>query len=111
MLVINHIEPVGLIAENGSDLAKAFCNLYFVQAVNEIADQNDIEAIHFMGSVAGQSLSFMFQKVSIDQLDSILEQIKSHVITSAGVVEAQEQSHSAKPCHSQHNHPIKEIAG
>lgn len=93
MLVINHIEPIGLIAESGSELAKAFCNLYLVQAVNEIADQNDIEAIHFMGSVAGQSLSFMFQKVSIDQLDSILEQIKSHVITSAGVVEAQEQSH------------------
>jgi len=24
MLVINHIEPVGLIAESGSELAKAF---------------------------------------------------------------------------------------
>ena len=38
MLMINHIEPIGLIAENGSDLAKVFCNLYLVQAVNEIAD-------------------------------------------------------------------------
>ena len=35
MLVINHIEPVGLIAESGSELAKAFSNTYFNQAANE----------------------------------------------------------------------------
>lgn len=85
MLTINHIEPIGLIAENGSDLAKVFCNLYLVQAVNEIADQSEIEAIHFMGSVAGHTLCHMFsQNIKLDQLDSVLAQIRSYVIQTQG---------------------------
>ena len=84
MLVINHIEPVGLIAESGSELAKAFSNTYFNQAANEIADQDEIEALHFMGSVAGHALSQMFQNLDIKQLDSVLAQIRSYVIQEQG---------------------------
>lgn len=75
-LVISHIEPVGLIAENGTELAKAFSNTYFNQAANEITDQSEIEALHFMGSVAGHALSQMFQNLDIKQLDSVLAQIR-----------------------------------
>lgn len=84
MLVINHIEPLGLIAESGSELATAFCNLYFVQAVNQIAEQNDLEATHFMGSVAGCALAHMFQDIPLNQLDSVLSQIRSFVIQVRG---------------------------
>ena len=80
LLKISHIEPVGLIAESGSDLAKAFSNTYFNQAANEITDQSEIEALHFMGSVAGHALSQMFQNLDIKQLDSVLAQIRSYVI-------------------------------
>ena len=84
MLVISHIEPVGLIAENGTELAKAFSNTYFNQAANEITDQSEIEALHFMGSVAGHALSQMFQNLDIKQLDSVLAQIRSYVIQEQG---------------------------
>jgi len=90
------IEHGFLIGVDGADLATEFCNTYVREAMIEISGLSTKEAVSFVGSVAGQSLSFMFQKVSIDQLDSILEQIKSHVITSAGVVEAQEQSHDSE---------------
>ena len=83
-LKISHIETVGLIAESGSDLAKAFSNTYFNQAANEIADQSEIEALHFMGSVAGHALSQMFQNLDIKQLDSVLAQIRSYVIQEQG---------------------------
>ena len=85
MLVINHIEPVGLIAESGSELAKAFSNTYFNQAANEIADQDEIEALHFMGSVAGHALCQRFsQNINIKELDSVLAQIRSYVIQGQG---------------------------
>lgn len=85
LLKISHIEPVGLIAESGSELAKAFSNTYFNQAANEIADQNEIEALHFMGSVAGHALNQMFsQNINLDQLDSVLAQIRSYVIQTQG---------------------------
>ncbi|WP_297424372.1 hypothetical protein [uncultured Acinetobacter sp.] len=84
LLKISHIEPGGLIAESGSDLAKAFSNTYFNQAANEIADQSEIEALHFMGSVAGHALSQMFQNLDIKQLDSVLAQIRSYVIQEQG---------------------------
>lgn len=85
MLVINHIEPVGLIAESGSELAKAFSNTYFNQAANEIADQDEIEALHFMGSIAGHALCQMFgQNINIKELDSVLAQIRSYVIQAQG---------------------------
>lgn len=84
MLVINHIEPLGLIAEDGSELAKAFCNTYLLQAMNEIADQNDKEALHFMGSVAGHALAHMFDNLDIKQIDSVLAQLRSYVIQSKG---------------------------
>jgi hypothetical protein len=77
MLVINHIEPLGLIAESGAELATAFCNTYFLQAVNEVAEQNNLEATHFMGSVAGCALAHMFQDIPLNQLDSVLSQIRS----------------------------------
>ena len=83
-LKICHIETVGLIAESGSDLAKAFSNTYFNQAANEITDQSEIEALHFMGSVAGHALSQMFQNLDIKQLDSVLAQIRSYVIQEQG---------------------------
>lgn len=85
LLKISHIEPVGLIAESGSELAKAFSNTYFNQAANEIADQNEIEALHFMGSVTGHALNQMFsQNINLDQLDSVLAQIRSYVIQTQG---------------------------
>lgn len=85
MLTIPHIEPVGLIAKNGSDLATVFSNHYIVQAVNAIADQNDAEALHFLGSVAGQALLHLFsQNIKLNQLDSVLAQIRSHVIQTVG---------------------------
>ena len=84
MLVINHIEPLGLIAESGAELATAFCNTYFLQAVNEIAEQNNLEATHFMGSVAGCALAQMFQDVPLNQLDSVLSQLRSFVIQVRG---------------------------
>ena len=84
LLKISHIETVGLIAESGSDLAKAFSNTYFNQAANEITDQSEIEALHFMGSVAGHALSQMFQNLDIKQLDSVLAQIRSYVIQEQG---------------------------
>jgi hypothetical protein len=85
LLTINHIEPVGLIAESGSELAKAFSNTYFNQAANEIADQSEIEALHFMGSVAGHALCQMFsQNINIKELDSVLAQIRSYVIQGQG---------------------------
>lgn len=85
LLKISHIEPVGLIAESGSELAKAFSNTYFNQAANEISDQNEVEALHFMGSVAGHALCQMFsQNINLDQLDSVLAQIRSYVIQTQG---------------------------
>lgn len=80
MLVINHIEPVGLIAKSGSELATVFSNTYFNQAANEVVEQSEIEALHFMGGVAGHALNQMFQVLSIDQLDSVLAQIRIYVI-------------------------------
>jgi hypothetical protein len=84
MLTINHLKSVGLIAENGAELAKAFTNLYFNQAANEIAKQNEGEALHFMGSVAGHALSQMFSHLTLDQLDHVLAQIRSYVIQTQG---------------------------
>ena len=53
--------------------------------MNEIADQSEIEAIHFMGSVAGHALCHMFsQNIKLDQLDSVLAQIRSYVIQTQG---------------------------
>lgn len=57
MLVINHIEPVGLIAK---------------------------EALYFMGSVAGHALAHMFDNLDIKQIDSVLAQLRSYVIQSKG---------------------------
>lgn len=84
MLTINHLKSVGLIAENGAELAKAFTNIYFNQAANEIAKQNEGEALHFMGSVAGHALSQMFSHLTLDQLDHVLAQIRSYVIQTQG---------------------------
>lgn len=85
MLVITPIKSVGLIAENGTELAKAFSNTYFNHAANAVADQSEIEALHFMGSVAGHALCQMFsQNISIKQLDSVLAQIRSYVIQEQG---------------------------
>lgn len=85
MLVINHIEPVGLIAQDGSDLSKTFCDNYLLQAVNEIIDQDETQAMHFLGSTAGHALAQMFNmNININQLDSVLAQIRSHVIQTQG---------------------------
>lgn len=85
MLVINHIEPVGLIAQDGSNLSKAFCDNYLLQAVNEIIDQDEVSALHFLGSTAGHALAQMFSmNIDINQLDSVLAQIRSHVIQTQG---------------------------
>ena len=85
MLVINHIAPVGLIAQDGSELSKAFCDNYLLQAVNEIIDQDEVSAMHFLGSTAGHALVHMFQmNININQLDSVLAQIRSHVIQTQG---------------------------
>lgn len=85
MLQIGHIEPVGLIAKDGSDLAKVFCNTYLIQAINEITEQNQLEALHFMGSVAGHALAHMFsQNIKLEQLDSVLSQLRSYVIQTQG---------------------------
>lgn len=84
MLSISHIEPVGLMAKDGPDLAKAFCNTYLLQAINEIADQNDKEALHFMGSVAGHALAHMFDNIDIKQIDSVLAQLRSYIIQTKG---------------------------
>lgn len=85
MLIINHIEPVGLMAKDGSDLATVFCNKYLVEAVNQIFDQDQAESLHFLGSVAGQSLSHMFgQNIKLEQLDNVLAQIRSYVISTQG---------------------------
>ena len=52
---------------------------------NAIADQNDAEALHFLGSVAGQALLHLFsQNIKLNQLDSVLAQIRSHVIQTVG---------------------------
>lgn len=80
MLKISHIEPLGLIAKDGSDLAKAFSNTYVVQAVNEILDQDQMQSVHFLGSLAGQSLSQMFSLVDVEHLDSVLAQLREFVI-------------------------------
>ena len=50
MLTIPHIEPIGLIAQDGADLSKVFCNHYLVQATNDIADQDQVQALHFRNS-------------------------------------------------------------
>lgn len=84
LLKIDHIEAVGLIAEDGSELAKAFSNTYMIQAINQIADQDPRESIHFMGSLAGHSLAQMFSQLNIEQLDSVLAQIRTFVIQTQG---------------------------
>lgn len=84
MLKIDHIEPVGLIAKDGADLATAFSNVYLVNAVNQIIDQDDIQSVHFLGSLAGQALAQMFTKIDIKQLDSVLSQIRHFVIIDQG---------------------------
>lgn len=84
MLKIDHIEPVGLIAKDGADLATAFSNVYLVNAVNQIIDQDDIQSVHFLGSLAGQALAQMFTKIDIKQLDSVLAQLRHFVIIDQG---------------------------
>lgn len=85
MLKITHIEPVGLIAKDGSDLSKAFSDYYLLQAVNEVIDQDEVQAMHFLGSTAGHALAQMFSmNINISQLDSVLAQIRSHVIQTQG---------------------------
>lgn len=85
MLTIPHIEPVGLIAQDGANLSKVFCNHYLVQATNMISEQNEVQALHFLGSTAGHALVHMFSmNINLDQLDSILAQIRSHVIQTVG---------------------------
>ena len=85
MLTIPHIEPIGLIAQDGADLSKVFCNHYLVQATNDIADQDQVQALHFLGSTAGHALVHMFSmNINLDQLDSVLAQIRSHVIQTVG---------------------------
>ena len=85
MLTIPHIEPIGLIAQDGADLSKVFCNHYLVQATNDIVDQDQVQALHFLGSTAGHALVHMFSmNINLDQLDSVLAQIRSHVIQTVG---------------------------
>ena len=85
MLTIPHIEPIGLIAQDGADLSKVFCNHYLVQATNDIADQDQVQALHFLCSTAGHALVHMFSmNINLDQLDSVLAQIRSHVIQTVG---------------------------
>ena len=84
LLKIDHIEAVGLIAEDGSELATVFSNTYLIQAINQIAEQDQAEAIHFMGSIAGHSLAQMFSQININQLDSVLAQIRAFVIQTQG---------------------------
>lgn len=85
MIKIEHIEPLGFIAKDGSDLARVFCNHYLVQATNQIADQNDPEALHFLGSVAAHALVHMFsQNIKLEQIDYVLAQIRSYVIQTQG---------------------------
>ncbi len=85
MQTIPHIEPIGLIAQDGADLSQIFCNHYLVQATNDIADQDQVQALHFLGSTAGHALVHMFSmNINLDQLDSVLAQIRSHVIQTVG---------------------------
>ncbi|HCM31830.1 MAG TPA: hypothetical protein DIC32_10215 [Acinetobacter radioresistens] len=80
LLTINHIEPVGLMGKDGSDLAKVFSNTYVVQAANQILEQNQAEAAQFLGSLAGQSLAQMFSFVDVKNLDAVLNQLRAFVI-------------------------------
>lgn len=85
MLAINGIPDHGLIAENAADLATAFSNHYVVNATNQIIDQSDTEYMQFLGSLAGQCLAQAFKNgIPLNQLDSVLAQIRSFVIQSAG---------------------------
>lgn len=84
MLKIDHIEPVGLIAQDGADLAKVFCNTYLINAANQIIEQNPVQVIHFMGGVAGHALTHMFNRIDTKELDSVLAQIRSFVIQTQG---------------------------
>lgn len=82
LIKIDHIEPIGLIAEDGATLATAFYNHYITQAANSIED-HPREAVAFLLATAGMSISSAFQQgIPVDQLDSVLGQIRTYVLSA-----------------------------
>lgn len=100
MLTIEEVKIHNIGAPDGASLAKGFADMYMTSIVEQLAQQNQNETLHFLASLSTSLLSMFFMNYGTQHLDDILGKIKTKILELERTDRAatQPENDGAKPC-------------